>query len=173
MDAVRDEVPKFGEDSQMSFLDVHAFAVRDIEPILQSVADQLGREQFLAAIERAAHEQGLALGREAAAEAPSNDLAGYVARIKAPSRFARHVLTIEIVEDTPEAVELKVTECLWASVYRALGAADLGAALICGQDQGHCQGFNPRIRMVRTKTLMQGDAYCNHRFVWTDPPPAR
>ena len=42
-----------------------------------------------------------------------------------PSRFAKHVLTVEIVEDTPQAIEVKVTECLWAKTFREMEAADI------------------------------------------------
>ena len=82
-------------------------------------------------------------------------------------RVATHViLTLEIVEDTPQAVEVKVTECLWAKTFREMGAAEIGYSLICYRDYADCQGFNPSITMIRSKTLMQGDDYCNHRFVW-------
>jgi hypothetical protein len=29
------------------------------------------------------------------------------------------------------------------------------------------KGFNPKIKLVRDKTLMQGHEYCNHRYIWT------
>ena len=83
-----------------------------------------------------------------------------------PDRFGRHILTLEIVEDTPEVFEVRVTECLWAKTFRDLGAAEIGAMLICHRDYADCRGFNPRITMTRSKTLMQGDEFCNHRFVW-------
>ena len=28
------------------------------------------------------------------------------------------------------------------------------------------EDFNPKIKLVRDKTLMQGNNYCNHRYIW-------
>jgi hypothetical protein len=61
---------------------------------------------------------------------------------------------------------VRVTECLWAKTFRDLGASEIGSMLICHRDYADCRGFNPRITMIRSKTLMQGDEFCNHRFVW-------
>lgn len=34
-------------------------------------------------------------------------------------------------------------------------------------DDGRVQDYNPKIKMVRVKTLMKGDVCCNHRYEWT------
>ena len=79
------------------------------------------------------------------------------------------MLTLKVVEDTPEAYEVKSTEGLWAQTFRAKGAAEIGYALRCHRDYADCWGFNPKITLIRSKTLMQGDDCCNHRFVWEGP----
>jgi hypothetical protein len=53
----------------------------------------------------------------------------------------------------------------WQSPLRHTNAADLGYLLSCYGDYAAASGFNPKMRMIRTKTLMQGDAFCNHRYV--------
>lgn len=95
-----------------------------------------------------------------------NDFAAFNAWAREPSHFWKHVLTFEVVEDTPQAFEVQVTECLWAKTFREIGAADIGYLLICHPDYAYCQGFNSKITMSRSKTLMQGDDYCNHYWVW-------
>jgi hypothetical protein len=62
-------------------------------------------------------------------------------------------------------VEIKITECLWAKTFRAANAADIGYATICYSDFAGAVAFNPKMRLVRTKTLMQGHDCCNHRWV--------
>ena len=74
---------------------------------------------------------------------------------------------MEIVEDTETAFELKVSECLPAAVFRDADAAEIGYASVCWGDYAWAQGFNPKIKLVRDKTLMEGDKYCNHRYIWT------
>jgi hypothetical protein len=86
--------------------------------------------------------------------------------LKNPDPFWQHALTTEIVEDEEKAFEIKVTECLWAKTFREAQASDIGYATICYQDYAMSQGFSPKLKMIRTKTLMQGHEYCNHRWVW-------
>ena len=37
--------------------------------------------------------------------------------------------------------------------------------MVCHQVFAMCRAFNPKIGMIRNKTLMQGDDCCNHRWV--------
>jgi hypothetical protein len=82
-----------------------------------------------------------------------------------PAGLYAKVLTFEVVENTPKAAEFKVSECLWAKTFREAKAGDLGYALVCDSDYAAAEGFNPKMRMIRTKTLMQGHDCCNHRYV--------
>lgn len=157
---------KFQADSNMTFQEVFDFAFKRMIPILQGAARELGQDQVYEALKNAAAEFVRNAAQETARQLPCNDFAAWNAWGSEPSYFGDHILTKETVEDTPEACELRVTECLWATTFREMGAEDLGYLLFCNSDYAQCQGFNPRIRLVRTKTLMQGDDCCNHRFVW-------
>ena len=78
------------------------------------------------------------------------------------------MLSFEIVENTPRTFDLRVNECLWAKTFREIGAERIGYALICHPDYAYCRGFNPRITMTRSKTLMQGHSHCDHWWAWTE-----
>jgi predicted hydrocarbon binding protein len=82
-----------------------------------------------------------------------------------PPPLYEGALTIEMVEDSTNAMEVKITECLWARTFREAGGADIGHARICHPDYTFAEGFNSQVRMIRTKTLMQGHDCCNHRWV--------
>jgi hypothetical protein len=157
---------KFLADSAMTFQEVFDFAYKGLIPVLQGLAVELGEDRFLEALKKVAFEAALKAGQETARQLLCNDFAAFNASMKEPDHFSKHILTLEVVEDTPRAVEVKVTECLWAKTFRELGAAEIGYRLICHRDYADCQGFNPRITLTRTKTLMQGDDCCNHRFLW-------
>jgi hypothetical protein len=159
---------KFLEDSNMSFQEVFDFAYKKLIPVLQGLAKELGEDHLLEVLKKVAFENALKAGQARAREQECNDLAAFTGSGSEPSRFGKHVLTREIVEDTPQAFELRVTECLWAKTFREMGAADIGYALLCHTDYADCRGFNPKIRLIRSKTLMQGDDCCDHRFVWEE-----
>jgi hypothetical protein len=157
---------KFLEGSNMTFQEVFEFAFKSFIPELHSLAKELGEAQFLEALKKIALESALKDGQTAARQLPRNDFAAFNAWAREPNHFWKHALTFEIVEDTSQAFEVRVTECLWAKTFRELGATDIGYVLICHPDYAYCQGFNPQITMSRSQTLMQGDNYCNHRWVW-------
>ncbi len=70
--------------------------------------------------------------------------------------------------DNPsEAFELKVTKCISAVVFREALVPHIGFAAVCWGDYAWAEGFNPKIKLVRDRTLMEGDIYCNHRYIWT------
>ncbi|HVP90140.1 MAG TPA: L-2-amino-thiazoline-4-carboxylic acid hydrolase [Terriglobales bacterium] len=156
---------KFFSDSGLTFAEVFRTAYGNNLPIWRGLEKELGKEKFVALMKRVIDEEVLKESAETAKRLGRNDLAAYVQDLKKPDRFWSNALTFEIVEDTPKAFEVKITECLWAKTYRDAKAADLGYLLSCYGDYASASGFNPKMRMIRTKTLMQGDPFCNHRYV--------
>lgn len=156
---------KFLEDSGMSFAEVFKAAYVDPLPVLRGFEREIGSEKFFAMLKRVIDEEAGLESAEYAKKLGKNDLAAYTQEMRQANRFWQHVLTFQIVEDTPRAFEVKVTECLWAKSYRDAKAADLGYVLSCYGDFAATKGFNPKMRMIRTKTLMQGNDCCNHRYV--------
>jgi hypothetical protein len=75
----------------------------------------------------------------------------------------RDILTMEVVEDTEETYAVKVTEYLWAEVFRKAGAADFGYAAVCS-DVLFTNLVNPQISLDMEGTLMQGKSCCMHRY---------
>ncbi len=71
---------------------------------------------------------------------------------------------VRVVEDTETRLQYEVRKCPYAEAMRRHGAPELGFAYNCAYDIGYCQGLNPAIRFTRTKTLMMGDAICNHTY---------
>ncbi|KPK79151.1 MAG: hypothetical protein AMS25_13635 [Gemmatimonas sp. SM23_52] len=158
---------KFLADSQMSFAEVFDFGFKGFYiPILQSLGAQMGEDDYIELLKAAATEAGRRGGENWARSVPNNDFATFKSWATDLDRFWEHALTFEIVEDTDQAFEVKVTECLWAKTFREAQAGEIGYATVCYQDYASAEGFNPKLSMVRTKTLMQGDDCCNHRWLW-------
>ncbi|MFC2113333.1 L-2-amino-thiazoline-4-carboxylic acid hydrolase [Bacteroidota bacterium] len=78
----------------------------------------------------------------------------------------KNCLDFEYVEFTDQVCELKVKNCLWAKTWRSKNAGEFGYASVCHGDFSGATAFNPKLRMERTKTLMQGHDCCNHRYIW-------
>jgi L-2-amino-thiazoline-4-carboxylic acid hydrolase len=158
---------KFLEDSWMSFQEVFQFAYRDHIEVMQFLAKEIGKDKFMEMLKRDGDEWAKREAEKGLKTLAANDFDTFRAGTrKKPNRFWEHVITSSLVEDTGLAIEKKVTECLWAKTYREAKAADLGYVLCCYPDFPSASAFNPKIRLIRTKTLMQGDDCCNFRWVW-------
>ncbi|HUI21803.1 MAG TPA: L-2-amino-thiazoline-4-carboxylic acid hydrolase [Methylocella sp.] len=73
-------------------------------------------------------------------------------------------LTIDLKVKEKDRLEFDVTRCRYAEMYRELGMADLGRVLSCNRDGAFCAGFDPEIRLTRTKTIMEGAGSCDFRY---------
>jgi len=156
---------KFLEDSGMSFAEVFKRVHADRLPLMRGLEREIGNEKFIVMLKRIIDENAKQRSADIAKKTGKNDLASFTQGLRQPNRYWQNVLTFQVIEDTPRAFEGKVTECLWAKTYRDANAADLGYVLSCHGDYASAEGFNPKMRMIRTKTLMQGDDFCNHRYV--------
>ena len=76
------------------------------------------------------------------------------------------MLTDEVIEQTETFVHSKITECLWSKTFREANAADIGFAAVCYPDYAMTSAFNPKIKLVRPTTLMQGHDCCDFRYHW-------
>lgn len=81
------------------------------------------------------------------------------------TKFAEgDALQYEILKQTPEALELNVTECRYAKFYQELGAPELGFLLTCSSDFPFVEGFGADVQLTRTQTIMQGADHCDFRY---------
>jgi hypothetical protein len=99
---------------------------------------------------------------------PVNEFADFVKIEKEENESigVRSKVTIKYVEDTRSELGLRVSECLDAEVFKELEAEDIGYLVACNPDHAYAKACNPCVKLRRTKTLMQGDDYCDHVWYW-------
>ncbi|MHA2141624.1 MAG: L-2-amino-thiazoline-4-carboxylic acid hydrolase [Candidatus Thorarchaeota archaeon] len=69
--------------------------------------------------------------------------------------------TFELDEDV---LQIHCTKCPIADGYRAIGKENIGILFHCNEDPHIAAGFNSDFEFSCTKTLMEGEGYCNHRY---------
>ena len=67
------------------------------------------------------------------------------------------------VDDTDNRQAYRFTHCMWADVFKQLGAEGIGF-WICEGDEPAVTAFNDQIGFKRTMTLMQGHDCCDHVY---------
>ncbi len=60
----------------------------------------------------------------------------------------------------------KTTRCMWADIMKNFPDPELCYAVVCHYDFNAARYINKNFRLTRTKTLMQGDEFCD--FCWHD-----
>jgi len=166
---------KFLEDSGLTMSEAVRFAFQwTYIPLMKELAAQIGREKLVEMVKEATGIYWNQRARNYARRLQNKDLDAFISWDMDPpiedadrrKRFWSHALTIQRIEATAKSYEMKFTECLWAQTFREANAADLGFATICYADEAMASAFDQRLKLTRTKTLMNGDDCCHFRWIW-------
>ncbi|MCY4589103.1 MAG: L-2-amino-thiazoline-4-carboxylic acid hydrolase [Alphaproteobacteria bacterium] len=135
-----------------------------IKPIYEEMVAELGTEraqQILgAAIRKAAIAQGAALAGES-----EGGLRGFISLFERWK--AGDALEVEVLHESDQRFDFNITRCRYAEMYRQMGLGEIGHLLSCGRDGAFCDGYDPKIRLERTQTIMGGASHCDFRYTVT------
>lgn len=70
----------------------------------------------------------------------------------------------EIDKINKSTIQIHCRKCPAHDLVKRTGEFEWGYRIFCSVDPFMVKGFNPDIKFSMTKTLMQGDGYCNHRY---------
>jgi predicted hydrocarbon binding protein len=148
--------------SQIGMLVQREIEARIAGPLIKAFMAEIGEERALAI----AREVIVGLARESGKElrelAGGDSLEDFA---KGMVRWSKDdAVTSDLLEFTPEKISMNTTRCRYVEMYRELGMPELGFTLSCARDFALVEGFNPKIKLERTQTLMEGADHCDFRF---------
>jgi hypothetical protein len=150
-------------DGELGILARRKIEAAIIAPIYDEMRRRIGEEKardiLRGAIRRAAIDAGADMASRAVGEA---DLESFKAIQHLWTKD--DALTIEVIEDKPGVFDFNVKRCRYAETYRAMGLGDIGDILSCNRDGAFCEGYDPRIKLTRTQTIMGGASHCDFRY---------
>lgn len=160
----QDKNSKFLSDSGMSEQDVYNFAFKQwYIPAMKNLMKQMGKKKFIEMLKRSTDMQH-EVNDPGNIDFSSRTLKQWsTSFINACNDWSNRI-TVEVLNNSDDLFELKITECLWAKTFREAKASDIGYAGVCYQDYGVTKAFNPKMTLIRDKTLMHGDDCCH--FKW-------
>jgi hypothetical protein len=139
---------------------------RGMAGVVEVLKNQLGESETIRLLNISSADVGRQVGGRQAQSSPNTNFQAFV-QVFRPPNYANS-LTHEVVEDTEKVFALEVTECINAELLQSIGlGGEIGHAIVCNMDYYWPTAFNPAFKMERTKTLMQGDEVCNHRYINT------
>jgi len=134
-----------------------------VAPIYEEMRAALGEAAARDILRKAVRRAAIASGAEmAGCAAGGADLESFKAIL--PLWTEDEALTIEVIGDRPGVFDFNVTRCRYAETYRAMGLGDIGDILSCSRDGAFCEGYDPRIELKRTQTIMGGATHCDFRY---------
>jgi hypothetical protein len=143
--------------------------------ILKHVYDQLkeshGVEVARSTIGEAVRRSALEQAARFAAQSPEGpSLQGFIDM--QPLWTAEGALTVEEIGRTETTYAFNVVRCRYSEMYKAMGLGEIGALLSCQRDGTFCEGYDPKLKLQRTQTIMQGASHCDFRFTYEADTPA-
>jgi len=157
---VSDVIEKaFLEKLQSKMLSGAAMLVTAVRTIREKYGDEC-----VETIRQAFKERAVQIGREKAQNMNDHSLRAFCSALEASCAGTHEWIKLE---DTDVRQAYRFTRCMWADVFRELGAEDIGF-WICEGDGPAVAAFNPEIGFGRTKTLMMGDDCCNHVYYFKE-----
>jgi hypothetical protein len=129
------------------------------ETLKESHGEEVARKTIAESVRRSAIEQA----RQFAAAAPGGPSLKAFQDVM-PLWTKDGALEIEVKEQTDTTFAFNVTRCRYAETYKAMGLGEIGALLSCNRDGAFCEGYDPKLKLERTQTIMQGASHCNFKY---------
>ena len=140
---------------------------RLLAPLLEALSAEFGQQQVWEmarkVIQDIARQQGLQLCKSVEV----NDLEHLSIALEAWKKD--NAIQTEVLELTQKKYSFNVYRCKYAEMYHHLGIPKLGKMLSCERDFAHLEGYNPKIQLTRTQTIMEGADICDFRYELVAP----
>jgi L-2-amino-thiazoline-4-carboxylic acid hydrolase len=150
------------ENKELNRIEKRAIEALAIAPVIRAVAQKIGMESALAILREVnrqeAFQRGLSM-RKSDGQSGIDELVDEVA-----TWGEGGVWEMEVLERTPTTYFFNVTRCPYYEKYRELGVEEFGVEFSCCRDEPFARGFNPRLILMRTKTLMEGADHCDFQY---------
>jgi hypothetical protein len=137
--------------------------------ILKHVYDTLKASHGVEAAKRTIAEAVRKSAKEQAAELAkavggNTSLETFIARQEPWLRGG--ALERDVLEESDTRYRFNVTRCKYAEMYRDMGLGEIGHLLSCQRDGTFCEGYDDRIKLKRTQTIMQGASHCDFDYTF-------
>lgn len=148
---------------------IEATLLRHVYETLKEKHGQAVAEQVIAdSVRRSSIEQGAGMREQ---DGGKTSLQTFIDRQELWTRGG--ALAIDVKEQSSERFTFHVTRCEYARMYREMGLGEIGHLLSCQRDGTFCEGYDPKLKLKRTQTIMQGASHCDFAYTYEDDGSSR
>ena len=127
----------------------------------QSPGEDVAKKTIAESVRRSAIEQA----RQFAAAAPGGPSLKAFQDVM-PLWTKGGALEIEVKEQSDTSFRFNVVKCRYAETYKAMGLGEIGHLLSCNRDGAFCEGYDPKLKLDRSQTIMQGASHCDFKYTY-------
>ena len=149
-------------DKGLNRIEKRAVEALAIAPVIRAVSQRIGRDEALALLQEVNQQEAFQRGRRMAEKMDRKGIEELVDEVAGWGRGG--VWEMDVLEQTSTTYFFNVTRCPYYEKYRELGLEEFGVGFSCCRDEPFARGFNPQLRLERTKTIMEGADHCDFRY---------
>jgi predicted ArsR family transcriptional regulator len=139
---------------------------RLLVPLLKALGEEFGRERVLEITRQVVEQISREQGAQLAERMGGCSLAHFAASLDNWKKD--DAMQLDVLERSETEFSFNVTRCRYAEMYQELGLTEIGSILSCSRDFNLIQGFNPKVKLNRKQTIMEGALYCDFRFILSE-----
>lgn len=150
-----------------SMLEKRRIEAEILGEVYDVVLERQGKDEAEAvireAVKNSAIAQGEAFRQQYDHEPDFEDFATHMHHWEKDNALERKVLHM-----TADRLDFDIVRCEYANMYREMGLGHIGHLLSCNRDGNFCLGYNKRMTLTRTQTIMAGASFCDFRYRMKD-----
>ena len=147
----------------LSMLEKRTIEAEILKEVYETLKESHGEAVAKATIAESVRRSAIEQARQFAAAAPGGPSLKAFQDVM-PLWTKGGALEIEIKEQTDTTFTFNVTRCRYAETYKAMGLGEIGHLLSCNRDGAFCEGYDPRLKLERSQTIMQGASHCDFKY---------
>ncbi len=148
--------------NEVGLLNRREIEARLLIPLIKAFSAELGEERAMDIVRKVIHDIAFQQGMQLAKSIEVNDLEHFA--VVQEGWKKDNAIQTEVLEQTARKFSFNVYRCRYAELYEHLGIRELGKMLSCDRDFALIEGYNPKIQLTRTQTIMEGADICDFCF---------
>ncbi len=147
----------------LSMLDKRRIEAEILKEVYQTLKASHGEEVAKRTIAESVRRSAIEQARAFAAAAPGGTSLKAFQDVM-PLWTKGGALEIEVQEQSETSFTFNVIRCRYAETYKAMGLGEIGHLLSCNRDGAFCEGYDPKLKLARSQTIMQGASHCDFKY---------
>ena len=149
----------------LSMLDKRKIEAEILKEVYETLKESHGVEVAKRTVSESVRRSAIEQARQFAAAAPGGTSLKAFQDVM-PLWTKGGALEIEVKEQTDTTFTFNVVRCQYAETYKAMGLGEIGALLSCNRDGAFCEGYDPKLKLDRSQTIMGGASHCDFKYTY-------